>query len=81
MHVPGRLARIHVEVVDDDTVLVKTSNVRWFSVNTSLFPLRFLQVDNVHLEIPAASEDIVRFEAAEAKVWKVWRAFLSSDPA
>ncbi|KAK1229074.1 hypothetical protein PQX77_007890 [Marasmius sp. AFHP31] len=72
---PGRLARLAVQV-NNDQVHVVSSNIKAFSVDLSVFPVHpdGLWIDKTRLRIPddvVQSKQIVSFHAVDYKVWKV----------
>ncbi|KAG7092176.1 hypothetical protein E1B28_008545 [Marasmius oreades] len=75
LSVPGRLGRLNVEL-DEEKVRVVSSNVKAFSVDTSVFAVRpgSLWIDNSHLPLPdvtAQARGVISFISVDHKVWKV----------
>ncbi|KAL0578240.1 hypothetical protein V5O48_003735 [Marasmius crinis-equi] len=75
LSIPGRLARLNVRV-DDGQVHVVSSNIKAFSIDTSVFSVHpdSLWVDNTRLQLPSGTGQagpVISFRAVDFKVWKV----------
>ncbi|KAK0448367.1 uncharacterized protein EV420DRAFT_1712427 [Desarmillaria tabescens] len=68
--IPGRLGRLRVERTSDLSVRIHTSNLRRFSVDTTVYNISTAYVDNAKVHINKDKAGIIHFEAVEPKVWK-----------
>ncbi len=73
-----RLGRLSVQRSNgnDDRVRVKTSNVEGLSVDTNVFPISRLLIDDTPIHLNDDEDGIIYFEAVNRKVWKVWMMFV-----
>ncbi|KIY64911.1 hypothetical protein CYLTODRAFT_424805 [Cylindrobasidium torrendii FP15055 ss-10] len=70
--VPGRLGKLSIQRRGDDHVHVRTTNLLRLSVDTSVFPLSWLKIDDNTLYLdPSLGKGLVSFVAVNSKVWKV----------
>ncbi|KAK0502905.1 hypothetical protein EDD18DRAFT_1135549 [Armillaria luteobubalina] len=68
--IPGRLGRLRVESTSDIAVRIHTSNLQRFSVDTTIYNISTVYVDNSKVHINKDKVGIIHFEAVEQKVWK-----------
>ncbi|KAK0197474.1 hypothetical protein F5146DRAFT_48465 [Armillaria mellea] len=68
--IPGRLGRLRVERASDLAVRIHTSNLQRFSVDTTIYNISTVYVDNSKVHISKDNAGTIHFEAVEQKVWK-----------
>ena len=67
--IPGRLARLMIDIVDG-TAVVKTTNVRSLSVDTSVSPIGVITVDGGNALIAQGDEKVWRVSKLKGR-WEV----------